>query len=394
MSFARHVILVSVASAIAACTKPPPPASLPTPTVRVVTVQARNLPRIREWLVTLDGSTTAQIQPQVTGYIVAVNYREGSTVEKDQLLFTLEKRPFVAAVKKARGDYAQAVAQLNKSRADVTRYTPLVKERAVSREQLDDARAAVMVGEANVASTKAALDTALINLAWTEVRSPIKGLAGIAQTRVGTLVTPTQVLTIVSALDPMRASFNVSQQDYLRYAEAINHPNAPEVAQQRYFELILADGRTYSHRAHDVVVNRQIESTTGTLQVQAFFPNPDALLRPGLFGRVRMHAGTSGDMPVLPERAVTELQGQYQVAVLDDQQRVQVRQVTLGQLLGHEYVVESGLRPGERVIVEGQQNLLPGTKVNVAQAVAEATRPAAGPHPAPGGAQADEGAQR
>lgn len=394
LTIARLAILVSLASAIAACRKSPPPSAPPTPTVRVEAVQARNVPLTREWLATLDGSTTAQIQPQVTGYIVAVNYREGRVVEKGQLLFTLEKQPFIAAVKKARGDYAQAVAQLNKSRGDVNRYTPLVAQRAVSREQLDNARAAVMEGEANVESTKAALDTAMINLAWTEVRSPIKGLAGLAQARVGTLVTPNQVLTIISTLDPMRASFNVSQQDYLRYAAAMKDPNAPEYAQQRYFELILVDGRIYPHRARDVVVNRQIESTTGTLQVQAFFPNPDGILRPGLFGNVRMHSGTSGDAPVLPERAVTQLQGQFQVAVLDDQQRVQIRQVALGPMFEHQYVIESGLRPGERVIVEGQQNLLPGTKVNVSQVEAQARQPAERQRPAPDGVDPDGGAHR
>jgi membrane fusion protein (multidrug efflux system) len=395
LTFARLALVVSLASAIAACRNSPPPSAPPAPTVRVVTVEARKVPQIREWLATLDGSTTAQIQPQVTGYIVAVNYREGSVVEKDQVLFTLDKRPFIAAVDKARGDYAQATAQLNKSKADVKRYTPLVAQQALSREQLDDARAAVAQGEANVQSTKAVLETARINLAWTEVRSPIKGLAGLAQTRVGTLVTPNQVLTTVSTLDPMRASFSVSQQDYLRYADAINHPNAPQFAEQRYFELILINGSVYAHRARDVVVNRQIESTTGTLQVQAFFPNPDGYLRPGLFGNVRMHAGTSGEAPVLPERAVTELQGRHQVAVLDDQERVQMRQVTLGQMLDHEYVVDSGLRPGERVIVEGQQNLLPGTKVTVlSRTQAQGRQPAEHPRPVSDATEAEGGAQR
>jgi membrane fusion protein, multidrug efflux system len=395
LSFARLASISLLASAIGACRKPQPPGSPPTPTVRVVTVQAQNVPLTREWLATLDGSTTAQIQPQVTGYIVAVNYREGSIVENGQLLFTLDKRPFIAAVDKARGDYAQAVAQLNKSRADVKRYTPLVADQAISAQQLDDARAAVALGEATVQSTKAALEAARINLAWTDVRSPLKGLAGFAQTRVGTFVTPNQVLTIVSTLDPMRASFSVSQQDYLRYADAINHPNAPEHAQNRYFELILVDGSLYPHRARDVVVNRQIESTTGTLQAQAFFPNPDRYLRPGLFGNIRMHAGTSGEAPVLPERAVTELQGRHQVAVLDDQERVQIRQVTLGQMLDHEYVVDSGIRPGERVIVEGQQNLLPGTKVKVvSQAQAQARQPAGHPRPVSDGAEPEGGAQR
>jgi RND family efflux transporter MFP subunit len=368
------VVSLAAAAAIGACKKASPPPA-PIPTVRVVAVQARNVPTIREWLATLDGSTTARIQPQVSGYIFEVNYREGSVVTAGQLLFTLDKRPFIAAVNKARGDYANAVAKLNKSRADVARYTPLVAERAISKEQLDNARADVLAGEGNVQATKGALETAKLNLEWAEVRSPIPGVAGIAQTRVGTLVNTNQVLTVVSTLDPMRASFNISQQEYLEYAEAVNRPNAPQYANRRYFELILVNGRVYPHRARDVIVNRQIDPTTGTLLVQAFFPNPDGLLRPGLFGKVRMQAGENRDMPLVPERAVTELQGQYQVAVIDDQQRVQMRPVKLGPPVDHEYVVESGLRPGERVIVEGQQNAQPGAKVNVAPA--EAAQPGA-----------------
>src|SRR5262245_8782395 len=214
-AIARLVLAVSLALAIGACKKKAAPPAPPPPTVRVVPVQVRNVPLVRQWLATLEGSTTAQIQPQVTGYIVAVNYREGSTVEKGQLLFTLDKRPFVAAVEKARGDNEQAIAALEKSRADVKRYLPLVAERAISKEQLDNARHAVRGGIATVKATKAALETAKINLAWTEVRSPIRGLAGLAQTRVGTLVSPNQVLTVVSTLDPMRASFSISQQAYL-----------------------------------------------------------------------------------------------------------------------------------------------------------------------------------
>jgi RND family efflux transporter MFP subunit len=376
-AIARLLWAVSLAVGFGACKKRAAPPTPPPPTVKVVVVQARKVPLVKQWLATLDGSTTAQIQPQVTGYVVAVNYREGSTVVEGQLLFTLDKRPFVAAVDKARGDYEQALAALQKSRADVARYAPLVAEHAISKEQLDNAHAAVRGGEANVKATKAALETAKINLAWTEVRSPIRGLAGLAQTRVGTLVSPNQVLTVVSTLDPMRASFSISQQGYLQYAEAINRMNAPEYAQRRYFELILIDGSIYRHRANQVVVNRQIEPLTGTLQIQAFFPNPEGLLRPGLFGRVRLHVGISTESPVVPERAVTELQGQYQVAVVDEQQGVQVRQVKVGQVFDHEYVVESGLRPGERVIVEGQANVLPGTKVKASQ-VQTVGRPPAG----------------
>jgi membrane fusion protein (multidrug efflux system) len=359
-------------SGLVACKKaPPPPAAPQIATVRVAEVQARPVPLVANFLATLDGFTTANIQPQVTGYIQEVNYKEGSLVQKDQLLFTLDKRPFVAAVEKARGDYASAIAQLNKSKADVRRYKPLVAQQAMSREQLEDAWAAVKQGEGNVKSTQGQLRTAEINLEWTEVRSPITGLTGLAQTRVGTLVSPNQVLTVVSQLDPMRASFNISQQTYLQYADVFNRPDAPEYARERYFELILANGRVYDHRAKTIIVNRQIDPTTGTLQIQALFPNPHGVLRPGLFGSVRVHAGMNQDTPLVPERAVTELQGQYQVSVVGPDQRVQLRTIKVGAPIDHAYVVESGLRAGERVIVEGHQNILPGAKVNVVQATPE-----------------------
>jgi RND family efflux transporter MFP subunit len=333
-------------------------------TVGVVTVQSREVPLTKEWLAALDGSTTAEIRPQVSGYIRAVNYKEGSQVKVGQLMFTLEKRPFIAAVEKARGNLESAIAELNKSQADVARYTPLVADRAISKEQLDNARAAVRADEANVEAARGALKATQLNLEWAEVRSPIGGLAGIAQTRVGTLVNPNQVLATVSTLDSIRTTVNVSQQDYLQYTEILNNPNAPKYASQRYFELILIDGRVYPHRARDIIVNRSIDPTTGTLQVQALFPNPQHILRPGLFGKVRLHAESNREVPVVPERAVSELQGQYQVLVVDDQGHVQVRRVAIGPLSDHTYVVESGLRPGERVVVDGLQNALPGTKVN------------------------------
>jgi membrane fusion protein (multidrug efflux system) len=374
-STARLAAILCTAGTLASCKKKPPPPPPPVPTVKVAEVQTRSVPLTAEFLATLEGFTTAQIQPQVTGYIREVNYREGSQVEKGQLLFTLDQRPFTAALEKAKGDYANAVAQLDKAKADVRRYTPLVSLKAISREQLENARAAVLAGEGNVKSTKGALDVANINLEWTEVRAPISGLVGLAQTRIGTLVSPNQVLTTVSSLDAMRASFNVSQQTYLQYADAFNRPDAPEHAAQRYFELILVNGRVYPLRARQVIVNRQIDPSTGTLQIQALFPNPDHVLRPGLFGKVRVHAGTNQDTPLVPERAVTELQGQYQVAVIGPEQRVELRTIKVGTQTDHAYVIESGLRPGERVIVEGQQNILPGAKVNVAQMQAVATPP-------------------
>jgi membrane fusion protein (multidrug efflux system) len=353
---------VLMAGALTACHKPPPRAQ-PAPAVKVVAVKMRTVPVIKEWLATLDGSTTAEIRPQVSGYVQQVNYREGTRVAVGELLFTIDDRPFVAAAKKALGDYDNAIAQLNKAKADVARYTPLVADHAISREQLDNAQAAVMANQAAVQAAKGTLDSANLNVKWAKVRSPIPGLAGLAQVRVGALVSPNQVLTVVSTVDPMRASFSISQQDYLRYAANINAPNASQHPGAD-FELILIDGRVYPDRAREVAVNRQIEPSTGTLQVQALFPNPQGLLRPGLFGKVR-YRGSSQERPVVPERAVSQLQGQYQVTIIDSEQRAQVRQIVVGALYDHTYPVERGLREGEQVVVEGQQNIIPGAKVRV-----------------------------
>jgi membrane fusion protein (multidrug efflux system) len=358
-------MLLAASVAAGGCRPHPPPRAQPAAMVKVVAVQSRSVPLIKEWVATLDGSTTAEIRPQVTGYIQQVNYKEGTRVEVGELLFTIDDRPFVAAAKKAQGDHETALAQLAKAKADVARYAPLVADHAISREQLDNARAAVQANAATAQAAKGTLDSANLNLKWAKVRSPIAGLAGLAQVRVGALVNANQILTIVSTVDSMRASFSVSQQDYLRYAADINAPNVSEHPGVE-FELILINGQIYPHKAREVFVNRQIDVTTGTLQMQALFPNPQGLLRPGLFAKVRLH-GSNQVMPVVPERAVSQLQGQYQVTVIDSEQRAQIRRIDVGSLVEHVYAVNGGLRPGELVVVEGQQNVIPGAKVNVEQ---------------------------
>jgi membrane fusion protein, multidrug efflux system len=357
-------IWCALAIALAACKKPPPP-SPPAPTVRVATLRTRNIEQIREWVSTLDGSTNAEIRPQVSGYIQSVDYLEGATVHVNTLLFTLDKRPFQAAVEKARGDYENAVAQWNKAKADVARYAPLVAQHALSKQDLDHARDAEKAGAATVQATKGALAIARLNLEWAEVRSPIDGYAGIAQARVGNLVNPNIVLTVVSTLDPIRSSVNISEREYLDAAERLNRANEPQYANQRYIELILLNGRVHPYQVRRVIVNRQIDPTTGTLLVQALFPNPGNILRPGMFSKVRVHTGAQVDVLVVPERCVQELQGQYQVGVIDPEGRAQIRSVKLGRRVDHAYVVEAGLKVGERVITEGMQNVQPGAKVTV-----------------------------
>jgi RND family efflux transporter MFP subunit len=357
-------IAISCVLALDGCKKPPPPAP-PAATARVVALRTRNIEQIREWLATLDGSTNAEIRPQVSGYIQELNYQEGSDVQKGTLMFTLDKRPFVAAAEKARGDLENAIAQWNKAKADVARYTPLVSQHALSRQDLENAQAAERVGAANTDASRGALAIAKLNLEWASVRSPIDGLAGIAQTRVGNLVNANVVLAVVSTLDPIRSSVNISEREYLGLAERLNHANEPRYANARTIELVLIDGHAHPYQVRRVIVNRQIDPSTGTLLVQALFPNPGNILRPGLFAKVRVHSGMQVDALLVPERAVQELQGQQQVGVVGADGRLQIRTVKLGRQIDHAFVVERGLVPGERVVVEGLQNAQPGAKVSV-----------------------------
>jgi membrane fusion protein (multidrug efflux system) len=345
-----------------ACEHPSPPKP-PPPVVRVAVLQTRAIEQTREWLATLDGATNAEIRPRVAGYIRSVDYQEGSVVRAGTLLFTLDDRPFVAAVAKARGDLENALAQLGKARADVARYEPLAADHAIPREQLENAHSAARAAAANVAAFRGNLRLAELNLEWTRVRSPIDGVVGIANTRVGNLVDSNQALTVVSTLDPIRASFSISEQDYLRYADILNNANEPQYAQTRWLEIVLINGAIHPHQARRVIVNREINPQTGTLLVQALFPNPGNILRPGLFAKIRLHLAREQPTVMVPEVAVQQLQGQARVAVVDANNRVQVRTVRIGRLIGHEYVVQEGLAAGDRVVVEGMQNVQPGVQV-------------------------------
>jgi membrane fusion protein (multidrug efflux system) len=351
-----------VVAMLAACSSPPP-AKPPAPVVRVATLQVRPVEQVREWLATLDGAVNAEIRPHVAGYLVSVDYQEGTLVETGALLFTIDDRTFVAAVQKARGDLGNAEAQLGKNRLDVARYAPLAAEHAIPKEQLDDAHAAVKASLATVDAMRGSLHQAELNLAWTRVRSPIDGIAGIARVRVGNLVDSNQVLTVVSTLDPIRASVQISEQEYLQDAAIINHANEPQYANTRWLELVLIDNRVHAYGARRVIVNREINPQTGTLLIQALFPNPGNVLRPGMFAKVRLHLQREAPAVMLPEMAVQQIQGQTRVAVVDTTNHVEVRVVKLGRLMDHEYQVLDGLKAGERVIVEGQQNAQPGSEV-------------------------------
>jgi membrane fusion protein (multidrug efflux system) len=374
----RAALVVALA---AGCSKPPPPKPM-VPAVRVATLEVRPVEQVREWLATLDGAVTAEIRPHVAGYIVSVDYTEGGAVQTNALLFTIDERPFVAAVQKARGDLENAEATLGKNKLDVARYAPLAAEHAIPKEQLDDAQAAVRASAATVEANRGLLHQAELNLEWTRVRSLIDGVAGIARVRVGNLVDSNQVLTVVSTLDPIRAAVDISEQEYLQDAAIINHANEPQYANTRWLELVLINNQVHPWSARRVIVNREINPQTGTLQIQALFPNPGNVLRPGMFAKVRLHLQREQPTVMVPEQAVQQIQGQTRVAVVDAQNRVDVRLVKLGRLQGHAYLVQDGLRAGERVVVEGQQNAQPGLQVSPQPWT---------PPPPPDGGEADGG---
>ena len=331
---------------------PPPPAE-----VEVAAVSQKDVPIYGEWVATLDGYVNAQIQPQVTGYIIKQTYKEGSFVRKGQMLFQIDPRPFEAVLDQAKAQLAQAEAQLGKTQLDVERDTPLAKARAIAQSQLDNDIQANLAAKATVKAGQAQVEQAELNLEFTHVTSLVDGIAGIAQ-----------VLTSVSQVNPIKAYFPISEQEYMHYAERINTHNQQEVPSDAPpFELILADGSIYPHKGTLLLTDRQVEVTTGSIRVVCAFPNPKNILRPGQFGRVRAAGDVRPGALLVPQRAVSELQGSYQVAVVGNDNKVSIRPVKVGERVDTMWILESGVKPGELVIVEGLQKVRDGATVKIKQ---------------------------
>jgi membrane fusion protein (multidrug efflux system) len=318
-----------------------------------------------EWVATLDGYVNAQIRPQVSGYIIKQNYTEGSLVRKGQVLFEIDPRPFQAALDRAKGDLAQAQAQLGKSTLDVKRDTPLAEARAIAQSQLDTEIQAKLGAQAVVESDKAAIEQAELNLEWTKVTSLVDGIAGIAQVQIGNLVGPNSVLTSVSQLEPIKAYFPISEREYVLVQKESNAISSKRTI--RFFgnslELILTDGSIYPQKGKILLADRQVDSNTGTIRIVAAFPNPGNVLRPGQYGRVRVETRMKNGALLLPQSAVAQSQGSYQVAVVGSDHKVSMRSVKPGETVGTMWVIDEGLKPGEQVVVEGLQNLREGTRV-------------------------------
>jgi len=346
-------------------------APAPAPEVEVAAVVQKDVPIYGEWVATLDGYVNAQIQPQVSGYIIQQSYKEGSFVRKGQTLFRIDRRPFQAILDQAKAQLAQAQANLGKTQLDVDRDTPLAKERAIAQSQLDNDIQANLAAKAAVKAAEAQVEQAELNLGFTNVTSLVDGIVGIAQVQIGNLVSPTAVLTSVSQVNPIKAYFPISEQEYLHFAERINAHNQQEVPSDAPpFDLLLADGSVYPHKGTLLLTDRQIDVTTGSIRVVCAFPNPKNILRPGQFGRVRAAGDVRPGALLVPQRAVTELQGSYQVAVVGNDNKVNIRPVKVGERVDALWILESGVKPGELVIVEGLQKVRDGATVKIKQPAA------------------------
>ena len=361
------LLLVTVSAAVG-CGKTNAAPAIPPSEVEVASVVQKDVPIFSEWVATLDGYVNAQIQPQVTGYIIRQTYKEGSFVRKGQLLFQIDPRPFQALLDQANAQLAQAQAQLAKTQMDVDRDTPLAKARAIAQSQLDNDIQANRAGAAAVKAAEAQVEQAHLNLGFTDVTAPIDGMAGIAQVQIGNLVNPTTVLTSVSQINPIKAYFSLSEQEYIHFADRINADTQKEIPSNGPpFELILADGSIYPHKGVGLLANRQVDVATGSIQIVCSFPNPQNFLRPGQFGRLRAAPEVRRGALLVPQKAVSELQGSYQVAVVGADYKISIRAVQAGDRVGPMWILEGGVKPGELVVVEGLQKVQNGAAVKIKQ---------------------------
>jgi membrane fusion protein (multidrug efflux system) len=344
-----------------ACGKKEKSAPPPPPTVEVVEVMQKDVPIYSEWVATLDGMVNATIRAQVQGYLTQQLYKEGDVVKKGQVLFQIDPRTFQAALDQAKASLAQAEARHTTAKANLTRIRPLAQKNAVSQKDLDDAVGAEETSQASVLAAKATVDKAQLDLGFTRITSPVDGIAGIAKAQIGNLVGPgaSEELTTVSTVNPIKAYVSVSEQEYIQAQEG-----KTKRAGSMPLELILTDGSTWPQKGEFFVADRQVDVRTGTIRVAATFPNPQNLLRPGQFARVRALIGLMKGALVVPQRAVSEVQGRYILALVGPDNKVAIKQVKAGERFGQLRVVLEGLKAGEKVVAEGTQKVRDGMAVS------------------------------
>ena len=341
-------------------------ATPPPPVVEVAPVIQKDVPVQGEWVGTLDGYVNAQISPQVSGYLIRQDYQEGALVRKGQVLFDIDPRPFQAVLDQAKGQLAQAEAQMANAQINVKRDIPEAEAHAIPQSQLDNDTQSLLAAKAAVEADQAAVEQASINLGYTKVLSLIDGIAGINTVQVGNLVGPSTVLTAVSQLSPIKVYFPISEQEYLRMADG-GGPGSVDFmthASRIPLKLTLADGSTYPHPGKIIFADRQVNTQTGTIQIVGEFQNSRNLLRPGQYARIQALTGNMEGALLVPQAAMNQEQGSYQVTVIGADNRAHLRTVQVGPTVGTLWVVTSGLKPGERVAVVGGEKTKDGQPVN------------------------------
>jgi membrane fusion protein (multidrug efflux system) len=359
---------VAFAAVVGCHGKPAAPPPQGPPSVVVTQVVQRDVPVYQEWIGTTEGNVNAEIRPRAEGYLLRRVYSEGSFVRQGDLMFEIDPRQVQAQLQQAQGDLAQAQAQLSKAQQDVNRFRPLAAQKAVSQQELDNALSSAAAAKAVVDAKQAAVHQARLNLGWSRVTAPISGIAGTAQAQVGNLVSPSTVLAVVSQCDPIRVLYPLSEQEYLHLQERLRRSPS---AHEDNLELILADGSTFPHKGHLLFSDRQVDVKTGTIGTVAVFPNPGNLLRPGQYAKIRAVTEVKTAALLVPQRAVNQLQGSFQVAVVGSGDKAEIRPVVPGVRVGKLWEIDSGLQPGDRVVVEGFSKVKPGITVRPQEAPAE-----------------------
>lgn len=360
----RRTTVVAACAAMllmTACDKAAPPPPVP-PVVDVMNVIQKDVPIYREWIGVMDGDVNATIRPQVTGYLIKQNYREGDLVKKGQTLFEIDPRTFQAAVDQADALRSKQQAIYETAKANLARVKPLAEKNAVSQKDLDDATGQELSARGALDQATAQLETARLNLGFTKITSPITGIAGIAKAQIGDLLSPSASaeLTTVSTVDPIKVYVNISEREYLQFIEK----QTPDKVGNVPLALILLDGTVYPKPGKFVLLNRQVDPTTGTFKVGALFANPDSRLRPGQYAKIRATTEMEKGALLVPQRAVAEVQGKYLIAVVGEGNKVELRPVKPGERIGSDWIISAGLKPGEKIIVEGTQKVRDGAVVN------------------------------
>ncbi len=376
------IIVAAMAVVASGCKKPAPTAAPSAPEVAITDVIRQNVTSYSDFVGTTVGFVNAQIYPKISGYLLKQDYRDGSHVHTNQLLFEIDDRQYKAALDQALGTLAEQQATLKQNQQDLDRDTALYQQQVIPKETFDHITQAFRGSTAQVQAAQAAVETAKLNLGWTKVNSPIDGVAAIAQAQVGDLVGTTTLLTTVSQLDPIKVTFPIPEKDYLQFAAQINAVENGVAMPPLPFQMILDNGNTYQHLGRFYAANRQVDIQTGTIQIQATFPNPNNILRPGQYAKIRVATGVLHNALLVPQNAVLETQGQYQVAVVGSDNKVTMRTVEIGKQAASLRIIEKGVSPGERVITEGLQMIHDGMEVNPHVVPAQ---PAPGGTPGPAG---------